>query len=166
MNCMFFKPVGNLSTRHLTRYHWYANDIQIDFDIESNEDWTGENTFQCLSCGHKIMDVHQSYTIKPTTYLRESFAFRIGESSFIKNLDGFFVDRMLSMKKNCSTIVRICFNNIRKIGRICPFITDNACKNLINSLMTSRHNYENTLMHGINKFVKKLRKKRKKLPHG
>jgi hypothetical protein len=63
------------------------------------------------------------------------------------------------MEKNCSTIVKTCFNNIRKICYIRPYITDDACKTSINSLVTSRLDYGNSLMYGINKhLVNKLQK--------
>lgn len=99
---------------------------------------------------HKTKDV--------STFNLEFGEASISDSSFVKNV-GVFFDRTLSMDKNCSTIVRTCFNNIRKIGRIRPYITDEACKTLINSLVTSRLDYGNSLMYGINKhLLNKLQK--------
>ena len=48
---------------------------------------------------------------------------------------------------------------MRSIGRIRPFVTINACKTLVNSLVTSRLDYANVLLCGVNnKVVGKLQR--------
>ena len=61
----------------------------------------------------------------------------IHEASFVKNLGAFF-DKTLSMEKQCNETSRACYMQIRKIGRIRPYLTDNACKTVVHSLVTSR----------------------------
>ena len=68
----------------------------------------------------------------------------------MKNL-GMYLDKSLTMEKQCSSVARSCYMHLRRIGSIRPFITEDACKILVNSLVTSRLDYGNALLYGINK---------------
>ena len=57
------------------------------------------------------------------------------------------------MEKHANAISKSCFFHLRNIGRIRPFITINACKTLVNSLVTSRLDYANVLLCGVNNKV-------------
>ena len=69
---------------------------------------------------------------------------------YVKNLGAYF-DRTLSMEKQCNAIARSCYFHIRNIGCIRPFISEDACKMLVNALVTSRLDYGNALFYGITK---------------
>ena len=45
---------------------------------------------------------------------------------------------------------RACYYQLRNIGRIRPLITEDDCKTLVCSLVTSRLDYANALLFGIN----------------
>ena len=62
-----------------------------------------------------------------------------------------YLDKSLTMEKQCSSVARSCYMHLRRTGSIRPFITEDACKILVNSLVTSRLNYRNALLYGINK---------------
>ena len=47
-------------------------------------------------------------------------------------------------------VSKSCFNQIRNIGRIRPYITNSAWKTLVCSLITSRLDYGNALLYGVN----------------
>ena len=82
----------------------------------------------------------------------------IQAASYVKNLGTFF-DKTLSMEKQCNSISRSCYMHVRNIGCIRPYISEDACKILVNSLVTSRLDYGNALLYGINKaFIKKLQR--------
>ena len=82
----------------------------------------------------------------------------VHKSAFVKNLGAYF-DQTLSMDKQANAISKSCFFHLRNIGRIRPFITMNACKTLINSLVTSRLDYANVLLAGVNsKVISKLQR--------
>ena len=73
----------------------------------------------------------------------------VSDVSCVKNL-GVYLDKSLNMEKQVSNIVRSCSNQIRAIGRIRSYITVDACKSLVSSLVTSRLDYGNALLYGIN----------------
>jgi hypothetical protein len=52
-----------------------------------------------------------------------------------------------------AVVSKSCFNQIRNIGRIRSYITDSACKTLVCSLITSRLDYGNALLYGVNASV-------------
>ena len=76
----------------------------------------------------------------------------VHESAFVKNLGSHF-DKTLSMEKQANAISKSCFFHLRNIGRIRPFISINACKTFANSLVTSRLDYANVLLCGVNNKV-------------
>ena len=53
------------------------------------------------------------------------------------------------MEKQVSATSKSCFYQIRNIGRIRTYITDDACKTLVNSLVTSRLDYGNAMLYGL-----------------
>ena len=67
----------------------------------------------------------------------------------VKNL-GVYLHKSLSIEQHIAAVSKSCFNQIRNIGRIRSYITDSACNTLVCSLITSRLNYGNALLHGVN----------------
>jgi hypothetical protein len=51
---------------------------------------------------------------------------------------------------SCNAIARSCYFHIRNIGCIRPFISEDACKVLVNALVTSRLDYGNALLVNLN----------------
>ena len=72
----------------------------------------------------------------------------IQPSTCVKNL-GVYLDSALTMEKQVSAVAKACFYQIRNIGQIRKFLTTNACKALVHSLVTSRLDYGNALLYGI-----------------
>ena len=73
----------------------------------------------------------------------------IHDTPYVKNLGTHF-DRTLSMEeKQCNAIARSCYFHIRNIGCIRPFFSEDACKMLVNALVTSRLDYGNALLYSI-----------------
>ena len=61
----------------------------------------------------------------------------VNNASFVKKL-GIFFDRTLCMHKQASAITKSCYFKIRNIGHNRSYTTEDACKTLICSLVTSR----------------------------
>ena len=74
----------------------------------------------------------------------------IHDIPYAKNLGAYF-DRTLSMENQCNVIARSCFFHIRNIGCIRHFISEDACKMLVNALVIYRLDYGNALLYGRTK---------------
>ncbi|XP_063416213.1 uncharacterized protein LOC134697855 [Mytilus trossulus] len=72
----------------------------------------------------------------------------VSDAECAKNL-GVYFEKTLTMDKQINAISKLCFNQIRNIGRFRPFITEEACKTLVCSLVTSRLDYGNALLYGL-----------------
>jgi hypothetical protein len=57
-------------------------------------------------------------------------------------------EETLSMEQHASAITKSCFH--RNIEKIRSYITVDACKTLVCSLVASRVDYGNALMYGVN----------------
>lgn len=72
----------------------------------------------------------------------------VSSAECVKNL-GVYFDQSLSMTKQISAVSKSCYHQIRNIGRIRKYITTDACKTLMCSLVTSRLDYGNALLFGL-----------------
>ena len=57
----------------------------------------------------------------------------VSDACFVKNL-GVFFDKTLNMEKQGSSLAKSCFFQIRNIGRIRPYVSNDACKTLVSAL--------------------------------
>jgi hypothetical protein len=63
------------------------------------------------------------------------------------------------MVQHASAITKSCFHQIRNIGRIRSYITVDVCKTLVCSRVTSRMDFGNALIYGVNaSIVSKLQR--------
>lgn len=165
--CMFSKPIGQICKRHNMSYHCYADDTQAYLVIKPIDNWINIATRMeaCLSdisawMKSNMLKLNQDkteliiFTTKQRTkdFVNCSISFDghiVNEASVVKNL-GVLFDKTLTMEKQVSSVSKSCFLQIRKIGRIRSYITDDACKTLVNSLVISRLDYGNALLYGVN----------------
>jgi hypothetical protein len=153
-------PIGNICNRNNMNYHCYAYDIQIyimtePWDINWNDISIWLST--CLTdiqnwMSANLLKLNQEKTeliiFAPKTRLSEiegftfSLAFLaniIHNTPFVKNLGTYF-NTSLTMEKHCNTLkvsTKSCYFHLRNIRRITN-ITEDACKTLVISLVTSR----------------------------
>ena len=76
----------------------------------------------------------------------------------VRNLSIHF-DNFLTMEKQVSYIIKTCNYHLRNIGRIRGFISTDACKTVVNSLVTSRLDYGKSLLFKHKQSVTKIRKR-------
>lgn len=168
--CMFSKPVGEICRRHNMSHHCYADDTQVYLVIKPLGDWSELSTRleRCLSdisawMSSNLLKLNQDKTelivFAPKHRLSRLADFRLAfdgtilsDVSCVKNL-GVYFNQSLSMEHQASSISKACFYQIRNIGRIRTHITENACKTLVCSLVTSRLDYGNALLHGVNSSI-------------
>ena len=73
---------------------------------------------------------------------------RIAKSISARNLGVIFVNHM-SIDKQINSICKSAFFHLRNIGSIRNMLTDDACSQLIHSLVTVRIDYCNSLLYGM-----------------
>ena len=83
-----------------------------------------------------------------------NLSLKIGEhqvviSDCIRNL-GVLQDRCLSMKDHIASVSKTCFMHLHNIRRIRHLLSVEATKTLVQSLVVSRLDYANALLHGAN----------------
>ena len=59
------------------------------------------------------------------------------------------MDNSLTMEKQVNAISKSYFYHIRNIGKVRQYITNDACKILVQALITSRLDYGNALLQGL-----------------
>ena len=63
------------------------------------------------------------------------------------------MDKELNYHRQISSVAKICFYHLRNIRRIRSSLTEKAAKTLINALVTSRLDHNNSLLLGVPKFL-------------
>ena len=76
----------------------------------------------------------------------------IRPSSCVRNL-GAWLDSRMDMEQHVNSVCKSCFGQIRQIGHIRQYLTTDAAKFLVNSLVTSRLDYCNALLSGVTKTI-------------
>ena len=75
---------------------------------------------------------------------------KIKPSAVVRNLGAFFDSRM-NMMNHVNSVCRSSYAQLRQIGHIRQYITYDATKSLVNSLVTSRLDYCNSLLYKLPK---------------
>jgi hypothetical protein len=166
--CIFSKPIGDICESHDMDYYCYANDTQIYIVVEPRDnlsdmsmkltsclsdkrEWMCSNLLKLNQDKTELMIFAPKHRVKELTDFSISFGGNIiDDTPYVKNLGAYF-DRTLSMEKQCNAIARSCYFHIQNIGCIRSFISEDACKMLVNALVTSRLDYGNALLYGITK---------------
>ena len=162
---MFIYPILNIIKKHGVHYHCYADDIQIymkckDTDIDIQESITRlqncilEISNWMMVNSLKINGDKTEFIIfgnKPATY--KNYSLKIG-SSVIPATDcikilGVSLDSMLNLNKHISNTCRTVYMHLRRINSIRPYLTEEAVKTLIQSVVISRLDYCNCIFVGM-----------------
>ena len=75
----------------------------------------------------------------------------IRPATTVHNL-GAFMDKLLNMDSFVKSKAKSIHYQLRKMFRIRKHLTDDACKTLMQAIITSRLDYSRTLFHGLNKY--------------
>ena len=166
--CMYTRPVGDIARRHHMQHMTYADDTQaydilvlpsewsdtstqIEACVEELQDWMKKNMLKLNHDKFEFIIFHPKH--RPIH--QQDYTITIGEktfmpASYVRNL-GVYQDKSLNMEKHVSSIIKTCYHQIRSIGKVRKFITVDACRSLVQSLVTSRLDYANILLHNLPK---------------
>ena len=164
--CIYTKPVGDIVKKHNLRYHYYADDTQIYLSIKPNENWASERS-AIETCVADVGGWMNRNILKLNQEKRELIVFsskhrirRVNDLSLtiggrllhaVQSVRNIIVimSNGLAMEKQVNAISKSCFYHIRNIGKVRQYITNDACKNLVRALVTSRLDYGNALLQGL-----------------
>ena len=170
--CMYTRPVGDIVRKHSMNHHSYADDTQGYLVIESTANWTNISTrlSACMSDiggwmsrnslklnedKFEFIIFHQKQRPLPPL----DFSLTLSNSTFlpatyVRNL-GAVQDASLTMERHVTNITRSCYHQIHLIGKVRRYITVDACRALVQSLVTTRLDYANVLLHGVPQYLTK-----------
>jgi hypothetical protein len=167
---MYTKPVGAICRKHGLNNHFYADDSQLYLSFKPVDKISTELTIHRVeNCLKDIVSWMNNNMLKLNADKTELIIFssesnaqsvsnisvsvdssEIKQSSSVRNL-GAFLDSNMKMEKHVNSVCRNTYAQLRQIGHIRQYLTTNATKSLINSLVISRLDYCNALLYGIPK---------------
>ena len=113
--------------------------------------------------GHLLSDSSSS-TVRPIIIYCPTHHHLLSDSSPVRNL-GVILDRRLSMKEHINKVCQMAYWELRRISSIRQYLTEDAAKTLVVSLVLSRLDYGNCLLAGVpNVFYINSKKSRTHLP--
>ena len=165
----YTSPLFDIIRGHGCEVHMYADDTQIYLafkDVDSQDSLTRlEN---CISDVRKWMkdnclklnDSKTEFIIltgKRSNAVLDIDSVTIGESHILavpsaKNI-GAVIDSHLSMEDQVNNVCKRCYHSMRQISQIRPYLTEDATAKLVNALVTSKLDCNNSLLIGIPDFL-------------
>ena len=165
---MYTKPIGDICRRHGLRHHFYADDSQLYLSFKPIDTLTSNEALHRIECClediiiwmHKNMLKLNSdkkevmlFSPKQSSHSIAHISVKVGDSIIeakhsVRNL-GTVLDSSMDMEAQVNSVCRASYAQLRKIGHIRRYLTDDATKSLVNSLVTSRLDYCNSLLNGI-----------------
>lgn len=169
---MYTKPVGIICRKHGLQHHFYADDSQLYLSFKPTDQASQAETLcRVEACLKDIVFWMNSNMLKLNTDKTEVIVFSsqrnstlvgelhvtVGESKIepstsVRNLGALFDSRM-DMEQHVNSASRSCYAQLRQIGHIRQYLTTEATKSLVNSLVTSRLDYCNALLSGVSKTI-------------
>ena len=169
---MYTKPVGAICEKHGLTYHYYADDGQLYLSFKpscaNSKNDSLDRIEKCLTeivlwMNNNMLKINADktelmiFTSQKNQKHVETMTVNIGNeniqpSNTVRNL-GAMLDRNMTMEKHVSSVCRSGYGQLRQIGHIRKYLTTDATKSLVNSLVTSRMDYCNALLYGIPKLL-------------
>ena len=180
MYVMYTKPLGYIIHHHGLNHHFYADDSQlyIKFNPKVNtaatealtkiencltdiEGWMHMNKLKLNNEKTEVILFTSKHNIRHIDLQNMAVNMTGSEvvpASHVKNL-GVTFDSTMCMERHVNTICRSAYAQLRNIGHIRRYLTNDATQSLMNGLVTSRLDYCNALLYGLPKsLIHKLQK--------
>ena len=177
---MYTKPLSDLIAKHPVNHQSFADDTQLNTSFDScnidsaidiiqhctdgTQSWMVQNKLQLNEGKTEVLLVATSSSDKdlPTSI-------QIGSSvaPFVKSVRnlGVILDWRLSMKEHINKVCQMACWELRRISSIRQYLTEDAAKTLVVSLVLSSLDYGNCLLAGVPEcLLHKLKKSKTHLP--
>lgn len=165
---MYTKPVGGNCRRHGLLNHFYADDSQLYIAFKPLNNtcksealhrierclseiitWMNDNMLKLNADKTEVMVFSSKNNLKHVDNLTiDVGSATIVPTDCVRNLGAYFTPQM-DMDKHVNTVCKSAYFILRNIGRIRKFLTMDATRTLVNSLVTSKLDYCNSLLVGI-----------------
>ena len=162
---LYTQPLGQIIRSHQMRYHMYADDTQLykcslpcDMSslvlevqdcIESIKTWMQSNKLKLNDDKTEIMPCSTETKLKALEISSLTLSGCVIDfSEKAKNL-GVILDSSLTMDHQINQQIRIMYGELRKIGCMKSYLSDDAIKKLVVTSVMSRLDYCNSLLIGI-----------------
>ena len=164
---LYTHPLSTVICQSGLSYHFFADDSQLrksnvpsDFPvlacclkdcIEDVAEWMGDSKLKMNDDKSELMAIATRSKLNqviPTLAPMSISGCDIPFSQSVRNL-GFYLDETLSMDAHFKYLCHILFCQLRRIGKICCFLSTDAANKLAVSLILSRLEYCNSLLAGI-----------------
>jgi hypothetical protein len=167
---MYTRPLGDLICKYGLKYHFYADDTQlyVSFNTRDNtaelealrcvetclkdiENWMHQNMLKLNTDKTEVMLFTSRHNLKNLSSLTVSVGdCAINPATSVRNL-GVTFDQVMDLQQHVNGICRSAYAQLRNIGQIRCYLTNNATRSLISGLVTSRLDYCNGLLYGLPK---------------
>ena len=165
---LYTSPLGDIIRRHNMNFHFYADDCQIYFSLDSVSSVTTTRIEACLQDIGTWMSLNKlklnddktellvigSDNLSPSQL--PSFTATDGSviqpSNSARNI-GVIFDNKLNIERQVSAICKSAFFLIRNISRIRKFLSVSSTKALVHAFVTCRLDKCNSLLHGLPKHL-------------
>lgn len=170
-------PLGDIARKYNLQDQFYADDSQfyvgfkpqsgnISLTVAQIEQCVSDVRFWMIQNCMKLNDDKTELIVfaSPSKFsLVRDLQIQIGDvkinqSSVVRDL-GVHIDSCLTMAAHVNSICKAAYHQIRVIGHLRPYISQDTARTLVRSLVISRIDYCNTLLYGLpNTMIMKLQK--------
>jgi hypothetical protein len=169
---IYVLPLKRIFQKHGISYHIYADDTQIYVVFNPKEDNALEiatgKLEKCVTdvkhwMNHNKLKLNDNKTefilfASSNNYKKYGFSqcsMRVGDqvikvATQARNL-GSILDSHLSMEASVNSTVRSLYGQMRKLYKLRQYLDQTECARVVNSLITSRLDYNNSLLYGVPK---------------
>ena len=147
VNLSYYNQPKNILMEHINNWKSFPKEIKDLFRFFIIDDASKISIEELLKTENlEDIDIHL-YRVKQDLYCN---------IAGVRNL-GAMLDSRMDMEQHVNSVSRSCYGQLRQIGHIRQYLTSDATKSLVNSLVTSRLDYCNVLLNGMpNTVMKKM----------
>ena len=165
---LYIQPLGAIIDQHSKMRHGFADDIQLYATFEPTvpgllaaifkaedcvrdvREWLAPNHLQCNDGKTEFLVIASKYRmsrLQPLPTIQIGAA-SVRASSQVRNLGAQF-DAHLSMSPQVSSVVKSVYFQISRLAKVRRYLTDATCARIINALITTRLDFQNSLLLGL-----------------